>query len=112
MQEQMDLAPQQVGEFGAGLAADFLDPLALVAKDNRALVVAGDQDLLVDFGAAVLRSEEPTSELQSLMRISYAVFCLKKQIHLSSLYPYIHHQSLISYLLSSQLHTSTMYTTV
>src|SRR3546814_5248376 len=29
-----------------------------------------------------LRSEEHTSELQSLMRISYAVFCLKKnQIH-------------------------------
>src|SRR3546814_1677477 len=28
-----------------------------------------------------LRSEEHTSELQSLMRISYAVFCLKKQKH-------------------------------
>src|SRR3546814_1002705 len=28
--------------------------------------------------AVVLRSEEHTSELQSLMRISYAVFCLKK----------------------------------
>src|SRR3546814_8002529 len=28
---------------------------------------------------AVLRSEEHTSELQSLMRISYAVFCLKKK---------------------------------
>src|SRR3546814_8919903 len=27
------------------------------------------------------RSEEHTSELQSLMRISYAVFCLKKQTH-------------------------------
>src|SRR3546814_4856847 len=27
------------------------------------------------------RSEEHTSELQSLMRISYAVFCLKKQIN-------------------------------
>src|SRR3546814_126927 len=27
----------------------------------------------------LLRSEEPTSELQSLMRISYAVFCLKKK---------------------------------
>src|SRR3546814_10739937 len=26
-----------------------------------------------------VRSEEPTSELQSLMRISYAVFCLKKK---------------------------------
>src|SRR3546814_4235012 len=28
------------------------------------------------------RSEEHTSELQSLMRISYAVFCLKKKQHL------------------------------
>src|SRR3546814_3378567 len=30
-------------------------------------------------GFEVLRSEEHTSELQSLMRISYAVFCLKKK---------------------------------
>src|SRR3546814_1755847 len=30
---------------------------------------------------AGLRSEEHTSELQSLMRISYAVFCLKKKHH-------------------------------
>src|SRR3546814_9765270 len=29
---------------------------------------------------AAARSEEHTSELQSLMRISYAVFCLKKKI--------------------------------
>src|SRR3546814_14489743 len=28
------------------------------------------------------RSEEHTSELQSLMRISYAVFCLKKKTHM------------------------------
>src|SRR3546814_8780802 len=32
-----------------------------------------------------LRSEEHTSELQSLMRISYAVFCLKKKKYTSSL---------------------------
>src|SRR3546814_8868838 len=32
------------------------------------------------------RSEEHTSELQSLMRISYAVFCLKKQQHNISLH--------------------------
>src|SRR3546814_7561470 len=32
------------------------------------------------------RSEEHTSELQSLMRISYAVFCLKKKIHLQHLH--------------------------
>src|SRR3546814_6967211 len=30
-------------------------------------------------GEDVLRSEEHTSELQSLMRISYAVFCMKKK---------------------------------
>src|SRR3546814_4017292 len=30
-------------------------------------------------GAEATRSEEHTSELQSLMRISYAVFCLKKK---------------------------------
>src|SRR3546814_7254904 len=30
-------------------------------------------------GGALLRSEEHTSELQSLMRISYAVFCLTKK---------------------------------
>src|SRR3546814_2429606 len=32
-----------------------------------------------DPGAGEARSEEHTSELQSLMRISYAVFCLKKK---------------------------------
>src|SRR3546814_4117203 len=32
------------------------------------------------------RSEEHTSELQSLMRISYAVFCLKKKNHLKDRY--------------------------
>src|SRR3546814_5504659 len=31
-----------------------------------------------EHGKPVIRSEEHTSELQSLMRISYAVFCLKK----------------------------------
>src|SRR3546814_4242430 len=35
-----------------------------------------DQAAMVEFLA--IRSEEHTSELQSLMRISYAVFCLKK----------------------------------
>src|SRR3546814_7566455 len=35
-------------------------------------------------GVDLARSEEHTSELQSLMRISYAVFCLKKKIHKST----------------------------
>src|SRR3546814_989371 len=40
--------------------------------DHRLALHAGDQ---------LIRSEEHTSELQSLMRISYAVFCLKKKKH-------------------------------
>src|SRR3546814_2634260 len=39
----------------------------------------GRQDLPVHGHGAPSRSEEHTSELQSLMRISYAVFCLKKK---------------------------------
>src|SRR3546814_8100240 len=35
--------------------------------------------LIYQFTMALERSEEHTSELQSLMRISYAVFCLKKK---------------------------------
>src|SRR3546814_2259382 len=37
------------------------------------------QMLLQRYGGLNPRSEEHTSELQSLMRISYAVFCLKKK---------------------------------
>src|SRR3546814_13828654 len=38
------------------------------------------------------RSEEHTSELQSLMRISYAVFCLKKKkaLHINHIYNFYH----------------------
>src|SRR3546814_5412788 len=41
---------------------------------------------------AVRRSEEHTSELQSLMRISYAVFCLKKKKNKSIIKHYHHYQ--------------------
>src|SRR3546814_1735421 len=43
------------------------------------LPVAILYSFFVDSYVASLRSEEHTSELQSLMRISYAVFCLKKK---------------------------------
>src|SRR3546814_10725158 len=47
-------------------------------KSNRA-VTAKPALIMTRFGARAMRSEEHTSELQSLMRISYAVFCLKKK---------------------------------
>src|SRR3546814_10237626 len=48
----------------------------------RALIRQADPDVVEEWkwrGVPVWRSEEHTSELQSLMRSSYAVFCLKKK---------------------------------
>src|SRR3546814_3219930 len=55
--------------------------------DQRLLaLIMAVEGALGDAGGAgdVARSEEHTSELQSLMRISYAVFCLKKQKKISN----------------------------
>src|SRR3546814_6095667 len=46
-----------------------------VARTEQAAATLEGTEACVAFG----RSEEHTSELQSLMRISYAVFCLKKK---------------------------------
>src|SRR3546814_2568894 len=50
------------------------DVLQKMVKQRRESIAMYEQG-----GRAELRSEEHTSELQSLMRISYAVFCLKKK---------------------------------
>src|SRR3546814_2868739 len=49
------------------------------ARKNRARALAMCWAAKEAFVKALGRSEEHTSELQSLMRISYAVFCLKKK---------------------------------
>src|SRR3546814_9293900 len=54
------------------------DRLGRVVEDVQAVIPPVDgQDLMLSIDAG--RSEEHTSELQSLMRNSYAVFCLKKK---------------------------------
>src|SRR3546814_3243159 len=58
-----------------GFAQGFIVDLAQVGADPVLLAAV---DLLGRGRRAPVRSEEHTSELQSLMRISYAVFCLKK----------------------------------
>src|SRR3546814_2758771 len=50
---------------------------ALRAEDKKGILLAVGLEAVLREGAE--RSEEHTSELQSLMRISYAVFCLKKK---------------------------------
>src|SRR3546814_3217145 len=52
--------------------------VGLTPESARELVVHGHR-VLVQTGAGDGRSEEHTSELQSLQRISYAVFCLQKK---------------------------------
>src|SRR3546814_4251634 len=50
-----------------------------VARGASGKPASGPAAGLHQLSGAELRSEEHTSELQSLMRISYAVFCLKKK---------------------------------
>src|SRR3546814_6173535 len=51
----------------------------LLQRDERGEPPVSGQPLLSPFELRRTRSEEHTSELQSLMRNSYAVFCLKKK---------------------------------
>src|SRR3546814_10851476 len=55
-----------IGSNGEGIAA------AIIAQHSLKITAA-------ELNVVIGRSEEHTSELQSLMRISYAVFCLKKK---------------------------------
>src|SRR3546814_5201800 len=68
---------------GLGGLADALPPPAIVAEHPNTLDEARREALglrrLPETLEAAIRSEEHTSELQSLMRISYAAFCLKKK---------------------------------
>src|SRR3546814_6749974 len=64
------LARRAAGSDGGEVLADEA-AAALIAEQKVGFGCLG--------GAGIERSEEHTSELQSLMRISYAVFCLKKK---------------------------------
>src|SRR3546814_4408476 len=63
----------------AGGAFDL--PIGLLFLDDGVLQLASGQNAkaVQQKDLSANRSEEHTSELQSLMRISYAVFCLKKK---------------------------------
>src|SRR3546814_2509826 len=56
------------------------DAMLAVAQEHERLELLFEfEELVNSLVENPVRSEEHTSELQSLMRISYAVFCLKKQ---------------------------------
>src|SRR3546814_1250617 len=77
--DRLDIAP---GAIAARFDAAFDDPRWRYADSDAGRDrAAADMNHWLDAVRPHLadRSEEHTSELQSLMRISYAVFCLKKQ---------------------------------
>src|SRR3546814_9653942 len=66
----------------SSIAAILTHPLMAAYSTSKAaldMLVRNAADELGRFGVRVNRSEEHTSELQSLMRHSYAVFCLTKK---------------------------------
>src|SRR3546814_5726268 len=66
----------------AGVAAVLAILVGIVfsfARTARSAWVRVPTAVVLEFFRGMPRSEEHTSELQSLMRISYAVFCLKKK---------------------------------
>src|SRR3546814_4670211 len=74
-------SPRRSGE-AAGMAEVQLHPdwLARIGGEfEQPYMAALKQFLSEERAKGKARSEEHTSELQSLMRISYAVFCLKKK---------------------------------
>src|SRR3546814_10339731 len=71
-------SPVMPGGFYAGGMPGTAARMALYAEAAPALGRAAIEALRAQIP---LRSEEHTSELQSLMRNSYAVFCLKKKKH-------------------------------
>src|SRR3546814_9782933 len=73
--QQQRRAPCREPRLAKGLADVFalaVPPREFRGREDFVTDAVGDRD------ADIMRSEEHTSELQSLMRISYAVFCLKK----------------------------------
>src|SRR3546814_2198242 len=73
---------------------------AMFARSYGQIILQGDQRTAsriqkLNITTVLDRSEEHTSELQSLMRISYAVFCLKKKNH-TCLYLIQHSATLIT----------------
>src|SRR3546814_7819457 len=73
------LVPRRVDDIDLAQCLDAVARQRVGAAIGRIVVLA---HRIAEFQILeLLRSEEHTSELQSLMRISYAVFCLKKKTH-------------------------------
>src|SRR3546814_4334514 len=87
---QMEMLPMQAGDV-PDTEADVSELIRAVGYAPKISIDTGIANF-VNWYRDYYRSEEHTSELQSLMRISYAVFCLKKKTK--------HHISKSKYILN------------
>src|SRR3546814_3772961 len=71
----------RISSAAAQTCTTVCQPIAAMTRGASRAVTAAPTLLVPKIPRAALRSEEHTSELQSLMRISYAVFCLKQIKH-------------------------------
>src|SRR3546814_10459426 len=82
LQTRIDGIARDAREHDESVAA-LTERLGIAASGGGVTLLEGMRARL-SAARSTARSEEHTSELQSLMRISYAVFCLKKKIHSKS----------------------------
>src|SRR3546814_9063396 len=75
---QLDEELTRHGWFATPATPELLFDTPAADRWSAAFASAGIDPRLLSATSGRARSEEHTSELQSLMRISYAVFCLKK----------------------------------
>src|SRR3546814_2496068 len=78
VREQLDDAIRAPEDIERKLGLPTLGAIPISGADDLREELALPRSPMAE---AYNRSEEHTSELQSLMRISYAVFCLKKKTH-------------------------------
>src|SRR3546814_4563376 len=86
------LAASRTVAKASGSRSSRLSPASCRPRSHgvRARSSSSDKAWTSGSSALICRSEEHTSELQSLMRISYAVFCLKKKKYTNSQHNKIH----------------------
>src|SRR3546814_4830304 len=78
MQVTQAAFPDPTADEGSPWVVVRVEPVRPLSRPVTLKTIKADPRL-ADMDLVRLRSEEHTSELQSLMRISYAVFCLKKK---------------------------------
>src|SRR3546814_7267788 len=93
----------RIGKLELVLPAALATEIDVDVAVHEVVTVVQGRRVLIGPGGPVMhierRSEEHTSELQSLMRISYAFFCLTKKTHMCNIKYYMSLSSILIYFI-------------